>query len=233
MKNNHQKSAVSVDEMTTLEMKRVDLGISKLIMMENAGASLAHTVMNVLKLNTSRKRNRKLRIAIVSGVGNNGGDCFVAARHLSYYSNLLETRVILVGTKNEIKTEEAAINFGIITKIPAVDIVSALKNEDIHDLRKTISSSDALIVGLFGTGFRGRPRELQSEIIKTINSSGVKNIISVDIPSGLDVQTGKAVEVVHSSVTVAMHAPKKCMVGSRLPSSTCGKIIVANIGLPF
>jgi len=232
-----------VEEMKRIEEGAVELGISKLMMMENAGSAISDYVVSLYQdadaghsedsLNDGRKHRNKLRILVVAGTGNNGGDCFVAARHLAYYSDYFEVRVILIGETDKIRSYEAAENFRILSKIPGISVKSIPTSEGMADLQGALRQTDVVIVGLFGTGFRGRVDPFHEMVIETINSAGVHHVVSVDVPSGLDARTGDGTTIVRSTATVTMYAPKTGMLGNDRARDACGRIITANIGVPL
>jgi hydroxyethylthiazole kinase-like uncharacterized protein yjeF len=143
-------------------------GFSVLQMMENAGRSVAEEIETLY--------GKGKRIAVVCGTGNNGGDGFVASRFLQ---NSNEVHVFLCGKEEEIKTEEAQLNF------------SLLKNSDIQisyikDLSETtdiFKGFDLIVDSLFGIGISGELREPARSIVEAMNTSIAKKI-SIDIPSG-------------------------------------------------
>jgi hydroxyethylthiazole kinase-like uncharacterized protein yjeF len=200
----------------------VKMGISHLMMMENAGSSIARFV--------DAKFKQARRITIIAGTGNNGGDAFVAARHLSFWKRF-KVAVVLIGEEKGIHAPEAKINYEILNH------VSAIKKIDINSIRKlrfferTIRGADVIISAIFGTGFHGKPRDLEASVIKIINSSKATKI-SVDVPSGMEADTGNYDIAVISDFTVTMDSPKLGMLASSKSTKACGKILVANIGVP-
>lgn len=224
-----QKRPVSTEEMAALEERGESLGISKLVMMENAGAFISeYVVTNYLHLEPRRGR---LKVLIVAGTGNNGGDAFVAARHLAYYENEIDVTVVIVGEFANIRAKEALTNFNILQKINSIAIEPIASLDQTRLLQNSIENSDLAIVGLFGTGFHGQPRPLAKKVIEMINSSH-KFVVSIDVPSGIDSRTGEFITAVKSNVTLTMHAPKRVML-DKPARDICGSIIIGNIGLPF
>lgn len=190
------------------------LGIKRLQLMENAGAAIARAV---------KERISTGKVVVIAGKGNNGGDSFVAARHLSGY----DVRVILLGRKEEIKTPEALQNWNVLEKTS----ISLTQVADSNALdRKLIENADIIIDGIFGTGIRGKIRELESSAIDLINSSGAF-VISVDVPSGLDPDGGKFEKSIKSGLTLTFH---KMKVGLMTPDAKkcAGEIRVVDIGIP-
>lgn len=209
---------ITSDKMRAIEEKAHNMGILRVFMMENAGNGVAHYIFNKFK-----KLNRK-RIVVVAGTGNNGGDAFVAARHLAYHG--AKITVILLGSPNDLKTEEARINWSILERMNSVDLIFG--KEISKEVTRMIKSADIIIDGIFGTGIRGRIGEPHSSAIDAINRSKAYKV-AVDVPSGLDPDTGKIHDkCVKADTTITFHRMKK-----GLPKrSVCGKIIVAPIGIP-
>jgi hydroxyethylthiazole kinase-like uncharacterized protein yjeF len=176
--------------------------------------------------------NEKIRLVLVAGTGNNGGDVFVAARHLHFWKKYFDVSLILIGDEKNIKTTEASINWEIVGKIPYIRILRILSEADLQLFEQVLSSAQVLIVGIFGTGFKGKPRDLHRKVIEKINANGTVEIISVDIPSGLDADSGSYEAAIVSDYTMTMHAPKIGMLSSSSARQICGKILVANIGIP-
>ncbi len=237
------KEPVTTKAMRESEEEGVKLGISKLIMMENAGSALANFVVSwaldsrphlELEAATLPALTPKVSVLIIAGTGNNGGDAFVAARHLSYFRSLFDLTVVLLGTHSDIRSEEASINWKILSGIHSVERIELNLDERVPEIRDIIALSSVLVVGIFGTGFKGRPRELQEKVITAINQRDKERsfCVSADIPSGMDADTGACEYSVDSDATVTMHAPKVGMFASGESRRKCGRIITANIGLP-
>lgn len=215
--------------MAVLEERGESLGISKLMMMENAGAFISeYVVTNCLHF---KRQTDKLSVLIVAGTGNNGCDSFVAARHLAYYENDIEVKVVIVGEFESIRAKEALANFKILQKTTSIIIESVHALDQTRYLQNSIENCDLAIVGLFGTGFHGEPRPLAKKVIEMINAS-LKFVVSIDMPSGIDSRTGEFTTAVKSNVTLTMHAQKRIMLDDPA-RDICGSIVIGNIGLPF
>ncbi len=220
-----ERKALSTAEMHDREELGVSLGISKLNMMENAGSNIARFIVEKFARSDS-----KVRVLLLAGTGNNGGDVFVAARHLSYWTDKFEPSLILVGGE-DIPAKEASDNWRILKSIPKIKILVVDSVQKINLVSEMVGRSELVAVGIFGTGFKGKPRELQNEIIRLVNSSN--NIkISVDIPSGMNADTGFFETAVRSDYTITMDSPKLGMTVNESAKKICGEILVANIGLP-
>ncbi len=148
------------------------LGITPYQLMENAGAGVARTV--------EERFGKGLRIAVFSGTGNNGGDGFVVARHLSFENDVT---VFLVGDEAKIRSEEAKHNWGILKGLDFVKIKVLKDSAYIKGL--DLSGYDVIVDALLGAGTRGEPREPIRSAIENINEyAGRAKIVSIDLPSG-------------------------------------------------
>jgi len=208
-------------------MKRLDAaaikrcGIPALILMENAGRASAEEALKMLPKKGAR------RVAVFCGYGNNGGDGFVCARHL--INQGVRTRIYLVGKKKEF-SEEARINYQILRKMgqgfKLVRSISAFGK-----IEKEIKKCHLLIDGIFGIGLRGRLDRFYQELFSMLNAARIP-ILALDIPSGLDADTGKPLgTAVQAAKTVTFGMLKKGLAGKRARKFT-GRISVADISLP-
>ena len=209
---------ITADRMREIEEKAHSMGMLRIFMMENAGNSVANYIFNKFKKLSGKK------IVIIAGTGNNGGDAFVTARHLVYYDAIVT--VFLLGSLTDLKTEEAKINWNIIEGMNSINII--LAKEVSKELIRMIKDANIIIDGIFGIGIWGEIKEPHSSIIDAINKSRAYKI-AVDVPSGLDPDSGQIHDkCVKANVTITFHRMKK-----GLPKkSVCGKIMVVPIGIP-
>lgn len=197
-------------------------GIAGVILMENAGRGCSEIVISELK-----KIGGK-RLCIFCGTGNNGGDGFVIARHMKNAG--FEVKIILCGSGSKIKGD-AGINYKIACgmNIPIEELAPACTDIE-RIIENSAGNCDLLADAIFGTGFCGELRGGFDRIVKTINSLN-KPIIAVDIPSGLDCDTGIAAgEAIKAIITVTFAAAKK---GFASPASVqyTGRVYIASIGI--
>jgi len=139
-------------------------------------------------------------IGIVAGKGNNGGDAFAVARH--FINNGFVVKILFIGKRNDLKGD-AAINFNILTKlIRQVQISELIFYKTKRDLSK-LKYCDIIIDGLLGTGTKGEISEPYKSIIESINQlDSIK--ISIDLPSGLNLETSTASTIVDADLTVTL-----------------------------
>ena len=202
------------------EMKEIDsyainvIGIPSIVLMENA----ALKVINSIDLNYNN-------YTVVCGRGNNGGDGLAIARHLIIKGK--KVRIYLVGDiKNG--TEDFNINLNILKNLKA-EIINIKAEKELLQLKEDLLVSEITIDALFGIGLKRNIEGLYFEVIKMINNES-KQIISVDIPSGIDGDTGKPMGIcVKADKTVTFHKMKKGLLNC---GAYAGEIIVEDIGIP-
>ena len=211
---------------TPAAMQRLDrlaeekYGIPPLILMENAGRSAAEAVMRLLA-------GKRKRVVCVAGRGNNGGDGFVACRHLRNKGIRVE---VFMMADSKALTDGARLNRDILERsgCPVHRIATAV---DIRSLRRSLKGSACIVDAVFGIGFRGAPRPPYDEVIAAVNASG-RPVVSLDVPSGLDALTGRAQGVcIRARATVTFGYPKTGLAKNDGPFYA-GRILVADISLP-
>lgn len=195
------------------------LGMRRFLMMENAGHGVADFVAHKFK-NLKNKR-----IVTVCGTGNNGGDGFVASRHLAGYG--AKMTVILLGSPSDLRSEEARLNWGIIEKMDSIEIIFGKELTD--EVKTRIARAHIILDSIFGTGIKGEIREPYTSAIDAINKSKAY-VLAVDIPSGFDPNTGQIHEkCVRADATITFHRPK---VGLAKGKKYTGPVHVELIGIP-
>ena len=205
---------ITVDQMYQIENKGHDMGFLKKFMMENAGATSVRRLVD--KLGNVESKN----ILIFVGLGNNGGDGLVMARHLAGYG--AKVSVMLLGTPDKIKTEESNWNWSILKKMPSVKLMSG----DSFDFD---FKPDVIIDGIFGTGISGEIREPYASAINYINQTDCYKF-AVDVPSGLNPQTGATANIfTKCDMTVTFHKMKQ---GIPKRKDLTGELYVEKIGIP-
>jgi len=205
---------ITVDQMYRIENNGHAMGFLKKFMMENAGASAVKRLIE--NFGDVKSKN----VLIFVGMGNNGGDGLVMARHLAGYA--ASVFVKLLGEPENIKTEESRWNWSILQKMPSVTLLTGnnLNFDFIPDL---------IIDGILGTGISGNIKEPYASAINYINNDDSFKF-SIDVPSGLDPQTGNTANIfVKSNMTVTFHKMKQ---GIPKRKDLTGILYVEKIGIP-
>jgi hydroxyethylthiazole kinase-like uncharacterized protein yjeF len=200
------------------------LGVPGIVLMENAGRQIAEAARAMLAGLT------KPRILILAGPGNNGGDGFVVARHLALAG--IRTEVALLAPREKI-VGDADTNLRILEAMGfQVRVLAGKVEAALGALRPMLAEADLVVDGLLGTGTRGTIREPYASVIGAVNDAR-RPVLAIDIPSGLDPDTGEPLgPTVRATRTVTMAAVK---VGFCKPGAAeyTGEVAVADIGVPF
>jgi len=203
------------------EMKLIDkyciknLGIPGIVLMENAA----------LKVLKNIEMNKYNTFVIVCGVGNNGGDGLALGRHLMVQGK--KVRFFILGNMDR-GSNDFSVNYNIIKNING-DIVHINSDKELSLFKDSIIDSDIVIDSIFGTGLTRNVEGIFKDVILSINKSE-KYVISIDIPSGLDGNTGKILGIcVKASKTITFQLLKRGLMGME---KLAGEIIVEPIGIP-
>lgn len=210
----------------TEEMRRIDreaaekYGLSELLLMENAGCASARLVRETLGKLAGKT------VVIVAGSGNNGGDALSAARHLLNMG--ARVKVFLSSPKERLKPSPLVM-YNILEKM-GLEVSVLGEERGLDRLRVALRLADGVLDGLLGTGFSGALREKAKKIVEEINRSGLP-VISIDIPSGVDSETGAAAYAVRARATLSLGLLKPGHIfypGREL----AGRVTCDSIGLP-
>ena len=202
--------------MMQIEENGHQMGFSRKFMMENAGAAAAKRLVE--KFGDVKSK----RVLVFAGLGNNGGDGLVIARHLAGYR--ASVTVFLLGKPDNIRSEECSWNWNLLEKMKSVKLLTGGNLECINNLE-----FDITIDGILGTGISGEIREPHASAITFINKSNAF-MLAVDVPSGLNPDTGETNQAcVKADMTVTFHRMK---VGMPKRKDMCGEIFVEKIGIP-
>lgn len=205
-----QVPAVSAEQMLEVDrlaMETYHLGI--LQMMENAGRNLAHNVLELIA-------EDKAEVTILAGSGGNGGGGICCARHL--HNRGINTHIVLSRSIEELG--EAGRHQFKILQTAGVQLVHPSNAEDV------IQSAGLVVDALIGYGLRGAPHGLTADLIQMCNQHAAQ-VISLDVPSGMDATTGEAPGVViQPDRTLTLALPKT---GLRELQSD---LYLADIGIP-
>lgn len=213
---------VSVQQMRELDRRTIEeAGIPGFVLMERAGFGCGEKIIDFIEDRINL--NHVKRFVILAGKGNNGGDAYVAARYL--YENTDIDIIIYSICDIEELSDDSRKHAEII--IGNVDY-SVKEKITVNDFR----NGDIIIDGLLGTGVKGSIRNPYKQWIMTVNLLSL-TVISLDVPSGLDVDTGSFEdnECIMADMTVTIGLPKYGLVKNRGIES-CGLLRCVDIGIP-
>lgn len=194
-----------------------EFGIPSIVLMENAAQGLTTHALAMMREMSSNKA------VIFCGPGNNGGDGLALARHLSNHN--AQVSIVLAHNPDKYKGD-ARTNLEIVQRM-GLEILQ-------DDASRTLSGA-LLVDALFGTGISRPPMGHDATLIRAINdarSAGAR-VLSVDIPSGLDAQSGKPMEpcvIADRTVTLAALKPGFSSLDAQ---HTLGEVLVTDIGAPI
>ena len=213
---------VTVEQMREIDRSAVSIGLSTETLMENAGRAVA-------------EETRKLtggvigkHILVIVGTGNNGGDGLVAGRYLDDWGAEVSIYLCRQRSKDD-KNLTLAQERGIT-------IIQADQDSDFARLESLLGSSEVIIDAVFGTG-RSRAvdgvfKEVLTRAVKSKQENPELLVIAVDVPSGLDSDTG-AVDpsCSYADATVTLGYPKPGLFN--FPGAArAGRVVIADIGIP-
>ena len=187
---------------------------------ENAGIS----IINILQKKVKNLYSKNVLFLV--GKGNNGGDALVAARTL--YNRGGRIKIILFEEKSTL-SESVKYNLDILNKM-GIEEVYCTNHNMIPKLEDSILTSDILIDGIFGIGFKGEPNEFYSKVFDTVNSFK-RFTVAVDLPSGVNADTGNVTNAIFADLTITFGLAK---VGfTFFPARNyIGELTIANVNFP-
>jgi NAD(P)H-hydrate epimerase len=211
---------VTRDEMRAIDRWAIEaIGLPAVVLMENAGRGVADLV---------RARGDAFRgpVLVVCGPGNNGGDGFVAARHLRNAGAAVT--LALVGRESDFdRPGDAGVQFRVARAMGLPRRTAG----DGASLRAAASGAACVVDALFGTGLARPVEGLYREAIEAMNACGAP-VVAVDIPSGLDADAGRPLgAAVRAAATAAMMFPKAGFYRAEGPMY-CGEVRTIDLGIP-
>src|SRR5512136_2099049 len=212
----------TAEQMQELDRKAIETyRIPGIVLMENAGRGATEAIAKAFP------DLQKMKIAIIAGKGNNGGDGFVVARYL--LNSGAHGKVYLLADPKALRGE-AETNCQIFQRMKG-EVISVPSSKDYQKVKKELERFDLLIDAIFGTGLDAEVRGYYREVIDHLNTLQ-KPIVAIDIPSGLDADTGKPLgTAVHASLTITFGLPK---IGHLISPGLdyVGEVKVIDIGIP-
>jgi len=211
--------AVTGEEMRSIDRHTIEsIGIPGPVLMENAGLEVVRAIVD---------KYPPCTVSIFVGKGNNGGDGLVIARHLTYRGYKVKTYIM---AEPEKFTGDALLNLKIAQNL-CLPMEFILSSEQLDAYEMEIAASHLLVDAIFGTGLKGAVSGFAGDVISFINSTGLP-VIAVDLPSGLEADTGKVQgPCIHAAITVTMALPKRGLL--LYPGANfVGELKVVDIGIP-
>jgi len=206
---------LSLISIKTLEEKAKLIGLTETVLIENASSSLCVLIDSF---------NLGKNVLVVAGKGNNGADVLCSARKLM--SSGYDVKIAVLEEKELGK--ETALQKDILNNIGA--LVYSINKDSLSSFKELLRENDFILEGILGVGVRGQVDSFLAEIISLINNSTSK-IISCDIPSGLNPDTGIPSGIsIKADYTITFLAAKKGFSINQGPE-LCGKLFVADIGI--
>ena len=194
-------------------------GIPGIILMENAGRGCVEQLCTLGGCGPA---------AIFCGQGNNGGDGFVIARHLKVRG--FDPSVYLIGAENRL-SNDSQINYRSL-RACGIPIETITQSHEVSALVPVWQRCSWLIDALLGTGASGPPREPMSTLIEAVNHLPVKRL-AVDIPTGLDADTGEVSPVAFRADHTCTFVAAKPGLLVETAAAFVGEVHVVDIGVPL
>ena len=224
-----ESSAIGAEAMRGADRRAQAMGVTGTRLMEQAGCAVA-AATRALAVETERWG--KGPILILCGPGNNGGDGFVAARHLARHG--AKVVVALVAGEGRPTGRDAARNWDRLDVEDRVERVHVAVARDVAILAQGIEKAAVVVDALLGTGTAGPLREpIRSAVELTAKArrAGIP-IVAVDCPTAVDLTSGDLSDpVVRAHLTVTFHRPKTGLLARR-GAAVAGRVLVAPIGIP-
>ncbi len=198
------------------------LGLPGVVLMENAGRGCAERLLARLREPAAS------HVVLLCGPGNNGGDGYVIARHLANAG--VHTETVICGDREHVRGE-ARVHLDVLERMGAAIRTWAMVGLRVETVREALSSADWVVDALFGTGLTGPVRAGYDVVIEALNQMG-KPVLAVDIPSGLDCDTGRPLgPTVKATLTVTFVAVKEGFARAPDAAAYTGGVEVASIGI--
>jgi NAD(P)H-hydrate epimerase len=223
------RRAINAEQMRGADRRAQRLGVPGRELMEQAGFAVATAARALLN---SVDRPSSGLVLVLAGPGNNGGDAFVAARHLAAAG--IRCYVVLVAGDRRPGTTDAAANWDRLDRLNGIERTHAPAGHDVALLLNGLERAALVIDGLLGTGVRGRlrdPIDQGVELCLDARRHGVP-VLAIDTPTALDLSSGAPSDPnVRADLTVTFHRPKDGLV-TRTGKAYAGRVLVAPIGIP-
>ncbi|MGE5437648.1 MAG: NAD(P)H-hydrate dehydratase [Syntrophothermus sp.] len=211
---------------STKEIRDVDnfaineLGMPGLLLMENASIEIRNAIYSFLS------QLKLYEFGIICGKGNNGGDGFALARHLANDGH--KVKVIFFGIPDDF-SNDAKANYDILTNLSNFNNnIKIVKFKNEHDVNR-FKDADVIIDAILGSGAKGELKEPYKSFIEKLNNLD-KIKIAIDIPTGLDAETGYGETIFKADLTVTLGELKKGLFIEN-GYENCGEVVKGDIGI--
>ena len=214
---------LSGNQMREVDKKAIEeLKIPGILLMENAGKAVYEEVLEII----NSIEDESASVLVICGKGNNGGDGFVAARHL--IENGIQTTAVSLFRKDNL-SGSALINHDILENFTEIVYLDEI---DLEKLKQMISVSTIIVDAIFGTGLSSPIKGNIKDIIDAINEYSEGFIVAVDVPSGVNADTGEILgTAIVADSTVTFHELKHGLI-NHPGAEHAGEVIIAPIGIP-
>ena len=208
--------------MRKLDQKAIsEFGIPGMVLMENAARGIVGALFRFFPNLSS------LRVGILAGRGNNGGDGLAIARYL--LNRGIPCRIFLFAPQEEIKGDAGA-NLEILKRM-GVAVREILNLQEWEEQKPLVDSADLLLDGIFGTGLKGPVEGFFREIIESVNALK-KPVVAIDIPSGVNADSGQVLGAcIRARITVTFGLVKRGLL-VHPGAGAAGKVVLVDISLP-
>jgi len=220
---------MTAEAMVGADRRAQALGVPGIKLMEQAGTATA-AAAHALSVDTERWGHGP--VVILAGPGNNGGDGFVAARHLARAG--ADVVVAFVAGESRPRGAYAARNWDRLQREPRVQLIHAPVARDVAILGQGIDKASIVVDALLGTGVRGVLREPVRSAVEIVNRAraAMVPILAVDTPTAVDLSSGQPSDpAVRADLTITFHRPKTGL-RTKMGAALAGRVLVAPIGIP-
>jgi ADP-dependent NAD(P)H-hydrate dehydratase / NAD(P)H-hydrate epimerase len=214
---------VTAEEMRAFDATAIeDYGIPGVVLMENAGRTTFHILRAFMDCDV-----QGLRVAVIAGPGNNGGDGYVIARYLINHGADVQT--FLLSPPEKIKGD-ALINLEVLRKMTS-EIYPVHDGDALEEASYLWDEADVIVDAILGTGLKSEVRSPYREAVEKINATGGLKL-AVDLPSGLDADSGKILGTAVMAHLTATYGFRKLGMALHPGRYYCGQIEVVDISVP-
>jgi hydroxyethylthiazole kinase-like uncharacterized protein yjeF len=216
---------LTAEEMRALDRKTIeDIGIESAVLMETAGVCVADSVESLF----DERGFEDGPVLVLAGIGNNGGDALVAARHL--VNRAILVTILVIGDLSR-ASQDFRRQLDILERLD-LEVLVYSGEEPTEMIESMLDVHEVVVDGLFGTGLSRPISGVYAKVIQAVNESELA-VVAIDLPSGVNADTGQIMgEAILATRTVGFAFPK---IGHTLyPGRSCtGDFVLADIGIPY